>query len=201
MTKTLKSTVMLNSATDAKPAGGDYKHETAGTIRCQHQAPCSSVAGRTPAQNHSLTNPASSFTQNRLHRPKEKTKNDLLTVGEQRWGCAGRKWFLKKRERISALWGVCRRDQRVTYKGCWRNSGLSWANRTRSDPARMQMRSAPSGEKVRSTKASSSQTQITQLNIGYRDASCFVFNSEEGRSTPKNKRKQKKKRKKKEKAS
>lgn len=51
----LQSTLILNSKSYA--AGKwerDYQHDTACTLRCQHQAPCSSVAGRAPAKTTAL---------------------------------------------------------------------------------------------------------------------------------------------------
>lgn len=77
--------------------------------------------------------------------------------------CAGGKKNAVSIRRAKAVHSeivTCRREQRATYKGCWQGSVLSWASRTRSDPVHMQMRSAPSGEKVRSSKASSSQHRL-----------------------------------------
>lgn len=75
-------------------------------------------------------------------------KVKLCTV-EMVWG--GKKKREKRKALHSEKYKNAKWKQRVTYKGCWQKSVLSWAKKTRSDPVHMQMRSAKRGEKVRSS--------------------------------------------------
>lgn len=145
----------------AKTSERDYQHDTACTLRCQPQAPCSSVAGRTPAKTHSVSDKSDPFVQiqaeetnTRGKSPRSKRlKVRLCTV------CVcvcvfGFVFFggVIYREKSSSLRKIeMLIRQSVTYKGYWQKSGLFWAKKTRSDPVHMQIRSAKSEEKVRSS--------------------------------------------------
>lgn len=73
----------------AKASEGAYQHDTACTLKCQHQAPCSSVAGRTPAKNPQryrsriLLARSIPFTQIQARRNKSITTITLV-VSEQK---------------------------------------------------------------------------------------------------------------------
>lgn len=64
----------------------DQQHDTACALRCQHQAPCSSVAGRTPAKTTALIPHPWSYsldrTEKRLHRPEKLREKENLLVGK-----------------------------------------------------------------------------------------------------------------------